>query len=408
MASNSSTSTINYWESPEYKGDKVRDLNAALIAITTVIVGLRLYTRGFISKTTGLDDLLAFIAYACVVTQSALDIRSVNYGSGAHIQYVPGNLVPLFFSALVNNTLLYFVGTGLVRLSIVAFLPRLAKDLSSPFFLKAVYGVGFIIICQTLICFFYRLTECKPIIDIWKVPTTPGLNCVSAQQEQNNLIAHQAIGIIVDFMLFALPIWVINSKMMRSAKKMQVIAVFSVGLFVVITGIVRMVFLNTLLFLADPTFAMSTIGPWTDLEGHAGLWVASFPALQPLIRMMSYKLGLRSALDSYGKSNGGGKNKSSHTNNINGSNNWAKNTASRKSGYAKSGSGIDLDDNSERGIIAGTNKSDMELNNISAESGQIHKKVDYNVQVEEMPRGHNQAQDYDDSRRVQNKSWVDV
>lgn len=95
------------------------------------------------------------------------------------------------------------------------------------------------------------LIEGRPS-DIWKVPTTPGLNCVSAQQEQNNLIAHQAIGIIVDFMLFALPIWVINSKMMKSAKKMQVIAVFSVGLFVVVTGIVRMVLLNTLLFLADP------------------------------------------------------------------------------------------------------------------------------------------------------------
>jgi hypothetical protein len=30
--------------------------------------------------------------------------------------------------ALVNNTLLYFIGTGLMRLSIVAFLPRLGKD----------------------------------------------------------------------------------------------------------------------------------------------------------------------------------------------------------------------------------------------------------------------------------------
>lgn len=63
MSSNSTASTINYWESPEYKGDKVRDLNAALIAITTVIVGLRLYTRGFLSKTLGLDDALAAVAY---------------------------------------------------------------------------------------------------------------------------------------------------------------------------------------------------------------------------------------------------------------------------------------------------------------------------------------------------------
>ncbi len=52
--------------------------------------------------------------------------------------------------------------------------------------------------------------------------------------------------------LFALPMWVINTKMMNSAKKVQVMLVFSVGIFVVITGVVRMYLLNTLLFLSDP------------------------------------------------------------------------------------------------------------------------------------------------------------
>ncbi len=66
------------------------------------------------------------------------------------------------------------------------------------------------------------------------------------------IIAHTAIGIIVDVALFALPIWVINTKMMNSAKKVQVMLVFSVGIFVVITGIVHMYLLNTLLFLSDP------------------------------------------------------------------------------------------------------------------------------------------------------------
>lgn len=64
--------------------------------------------------------------------------------------------------------------------------------------------------------------------------------------------AHAGITIIIDFALFALPIWVINAKMMKSSKKYQVMLVFSVGLFVVATGIVRMVYVCTLDFLADP------------------------------------------------------------------------------------------------------------------------------------------------------------
>jgi ABC-type Mn2+/Zn2+ transport system permease subunit len=66
------------------------------------------------------------------------------------------------------------------------------------------------------------------------------------------VVAHQAIGIIVDLALFVLPVWVIHNKMLNSAKKFQVMLVFSVGIFVVITGIVRIYLLNTLSFLSDP------------------------------------------------------------------------------------------------------------------------------------------------------------
>ncbi|KAF4633761.1 hypothetical protein G7Y89_g4357 [Cudoniella acicularis] len=400
MASTTSDITIPFRDSPGYTGHKVFTLNIVLVTCTTVI----LYgVLDFAAPETKVNRM-----QACVVTQSSLDIRSVSYGSGAHIIYVPAELIPLWFSALVNNTLLYLVGTGFVRLSIVAFLPRLAKDLSSPVFLKAVYGVGFVVIIQTVVCFFYRLTECHPIKDVWLPPSTPGLDCVSSQQEQNNIIAHQAIGIAADLALFALPLWVINSKMMNSAKKIQVMLVFSIGIFVLATGIVRMVLLNTLLFLEDPTFHMSTIGTWTDLEGHVGLWCASFPALQPLLRLVSFKLGFRSKVQSYGHSNGGGAKKSG-TGNLGGSNNWVKST-SRKSGYAMNSSGIDNDDGSARGIVTGLDdKSGTELDTLASDSsGQIHKQVEYDVRIEEIPAGRERSSEYGETHRGIHKSWVDV
>lgn len=56
------TSQTPFRESPDYKGNTLFALNAALIVITTVIVGLRLYVRS-VSNTLGVDDLLAFLGY---------------------------------------------------------------------------------------------------------------------------------------------------------------------------------------------------------------------------------------------------------------------------------------------------------------------------------------------------------
>lgn len=110
--------------------------------------------------------------------------------------------------------------------------------------------------------------------DIWRIPSTPGLKCVTPKQEQNDFLRTKVISIIVDFALFGLPIWVIHRKMFQSRQKVQVMLVFSVELFVVATdmaafrkeagsplgelranrikSVVRVVLQHTLLFLEDP------------------------------------------------------------------------------------------------------------------------------------------------------------
>lgn len=46
-----------------WQGYRQRDLNACLIAFSTVIVGLRIYVRVFMTKGFGLDDVMTGIAY---------------------------------------------------------------------------------------------------------------------------------------------------------------------------------------------------------------------------------------------------------------------------------------------------------------------------------------------------------
>ena len=153
---------------------------------------------------------------------------------------------------------------------------------------------------------------------------------------------------------------------------------------------------------------MATIGIWTNLEPHVGLWCGCFPAMQPILRIVSYKLGLRSNLVSghgtsdgkYGGSRGGGR---SGTGLKSGTGGTCKN------GYVKNGDGVDeTDSDSQRAIIVGKG-SHVELSELDGGSG-IHKTTD--IEIHTMVRAPGSKGDgmYDHNgvRGSNGKSWVDM
>lgn len=68
--------------------------------------------------------------------------------------------------------------------------------------------------------------------------------------------------------------------------------VFTVGIFSCVTGIIRLSTIINIDMAHNTTFNITFASLWTDLEGHTALWVACFPAIQPLLRFISVKVGL--------------------------------------------------------------------------------------------------------------------
>ncbi|TDZ41338.1 hypothetical protein CTRI78_v009750 [Colletotrichum trifolii] len=279
---------------PNSGGHHIFNLNLALIIVSTLLVGLRLYVRKAIVKALGWDDLIATVAWALCVTLSALEMDTTHYGTGAEIEDVPRETLLQFFKRLSIMELIYLVASGAVRLSILAFLPRLSKN---KFYTWSIYALSSVVVVVSLTGFFFVLTECSQIPDVFNYGST-WRQCRDKREERSLMLAHAIISIFVDCMLVALPLWVVSSYVKMGVKAIQILLVFSLGIFAVATGIVRFAIITTTDFNVNTTYKMLACAAWTDAELHVGLWVGCFPALQPILRRVSLCLGLRSRLDS--------------------------------------------------------------------------------------------------------------
>lgn len=118
-------------------------------------------------------------------------------------------------------------------------------------YLILVYIVATLTFTSTAVFFLIKLTSCRPISALWLPPFISGDKCMSEKATDIMMNMHAALGIIIDISLVALPVWVIHTKMMFSRRKFRVILIFTVGIFVIATGIVRFVLIRTTPFYVD-------------------------------------------------------------------------------------------------------------------------------------------------------------
>ncbi|KAI8649533.1 hypothetical protein NCS55_01453300 [Fusarium keratoplasticum] len=216
-------------------GDRrIYDLNIALIVLTTVIVAMRLYSRGVL---------------VLAVALSGLEIRSAFAGAGTDMTFLTTEQRIKLFSLRPAILLIFFAGTC---------------------FMRDVFDAG-----------------------------KPDRKCRPMSQEGDMVWAHSIVGVFTDMALFILPIWIICRNLIRvTVHTAKVFLVFAVGLFAIITGILRFAITVTANFEVNTSLKMARVSSWTALEVHVGIWCGCFAGLQPLVRLISYKLKLRSRLGS--------------------------------------------------------------------------------------------------------------
>ncbi|KAK2781031.1 Structural maintenance of chromosomes protein 2 [Onygenales sp. PD_12] len=261
-------------------------------AITTVLVGLRVYSR-YLGHNFGWDDTLMGVAYVLVLVLSISthEMAVISY-AGYHKWDVPKQsierqILGLKWSFVVQ--LVYHPLMGAIRGSIVMFLFRL-QDLRKGVQI-ALHTVFWMNVGYTISTTLANVLTCIPISYSWTRPATdqiidgeviPGGKCFNTLVF---ILASCALSIFMDLIIMPIPTAMVWNLTMPRKTKIAVVIVMGLGwVATAISGVRFAVYY----YRWDPNNTDRNYGIGfvvSIVEPNVGMWAACAPALKHLLRI---------------------------------------------------------------------------------------------------------------------------
>ncbi|KAL8965316.1 MAG: hypothetical protein Q9197_006570 [Variospora fuerteventurae] len=277
--------TPNYYNNPPSSAWTVSVTDSVGLALVTLVVFARCYTKFAITKAPGWEDYICLAAYAIyVIFVSIHYVHLYDYGGGRHSYDMPPEFLYGFFWTKVVANHLYIVGCTLAKFSLLAFLYRIFNvNLGfriASWTLAAVLGIWTSV--TLLLCLF----ACKPIGASWDINLyfEPGTRCNI--RVPNVTTIHGFCNVITDFALLLLPVPMVWNLHVGAKKKFGLAAVFATGVFICAVSIVRQYILYNTDKYGDGYYT-TRVMVWMDIEFSFSIIVATLPVLTPLFKKLS-------------------------------------------------------------------------------------------------------------------------
>ncbi|KAK6077455.1 CFEM domain-containing protein [Seiridium cupressi] len=233
----------------------IRGLAWALFGVTTIFVAGRLFTRSsyFGGAHLGLDDWAIVASYLIIIA------------------------VTLFYVA----EFAYVIETTVTKFSILLLYLRIFPHQGLR---KQIYCLMAVITMITVAFIISLFNYCKPFpYTWWRWDNQQHGKCddINAQT-----FIHAGLNIVLDLVILFIPIPHILKLGLSTKKKVGIILIFIVGLFVTICSIVRLKYLVNWAFDPNPTMNYSNLAVWSFIELDVSVICACMPGMAALLRRL--------------------------------------------------------------------------------------------------------------------------
>ncbi|KAL2271411.1 hypothetical protein VTJ83DRAFT_782 [Remersonia thermophila] len=278
--------TYPYSLIPEHPSRQLQADIAACSVITfliaSIFVGLRFYTRGYVSHVLGWSDWLILPALLCSAGVTGSSLEQMVHGAGKHWWNFDPTKFLNFERAAWYGMLFYNLSLSFSRISILLLYKRIfVYD-----WIKRATQIVLIIVVATSIWFAISVfTVCIPLQAFWdwSLYWTTHVYCQPAHLWWVNAAFH--IG--SDFVIMALPMPVLAGLTLPRRQKYAIIGVFALGFFVCVISIIRLAYLIMSTkqdwWTMDGSYTSAHMIFWTTVEVNTAISCACIMTLKPLI-----------------------------------------------------------------------------------------------------------------------------
>ncbi|GAB1318555.1 Rhodopsin domain-containing protein [Madurella fahalii] len=269
------------------RGPIIAGVNIAGIVLALIATILRCFVRIHLIRAFGLDDWLmaaAAVSFACYVSFS---MKGIQYGTGQHVWNLSNENEANARKWWYGCYLSYAVSMTLAKTSIAWFLLRVAVQRIHKWIIY-VASVMTIVSCCTF--FFACAFQCSPVSYFWDKYTQPG-TCISDGVVIALAYLFSVISIISDFIFALLPAWIVSHLNIKLKTKLALIALMGLGCLASAAVVIRIPYMGG---IASDDFLYETaeIAIWSAVEQSLAITAGGLATLQPLVKLIGYKLGL--------------------------------------------------------------------------------------------------------------------
>ncbi|KAJ9487648.1 hypothetical protein VN97_g5668 [Penicillium thymicola] len=253
-------------------------VTSAFMGLAALTVALRLYTRVYVVKAPGLDDLIILGALLVDLAFFAFILLEREYGIGVpaselSVDEIERQLFWLWLSVPFYNMTMILAKFSALTLYIRLFRPR-------PFLLTTYILMGCLVIIglwTTLSGFFF----CIPVHTFWSASAeVRNTKCLPAAPVW---FTNAALQTITDLVILVLPMPLLWKLQLPKRQKWGILVVFGLGIIIVATSCARMYPLS-IMVVANAQAAL-----WSFLEANVSIICICLPPLHPLLsRVFSF------------------------------------------------------------------------------------------------------------------------